>query len=102
MAKETKQRNPWESEESFTTHAKIDFLYYCLKLLSVEYENTASHKSPINHLIDIATGNDKKIVEDTTSKAIKIVEKIIKYKKYLRADYSGDASMLEKLKNIPN
>ncbi len=96
------QRGMWESEKAFSSYAQIDLLYYGLKELQKELSSSKKPTIVIEQMIDkmfeadISTEKNAKIIES----GIEISTKIIKLKKYLRADYSADETFLEGLKKL--
>ena len=69
----------------------IDLCYYRLKDLHFDLSRS---KSPINTMIDEATGYDKEQIKDV----IILMEDLIKAKKFISADYSADIKLLKQVR----
>nr|DAH25973.1 MAG TPA: hypothetical protein [Caudoviricetes sp.] len=79
--------------ETIERIATIDFCYFRLKVLYKQLSNT---KSNIERLVDNACGYNE--TEEIRKECIILLEQIIKSKKAISADYSGDSKFLDKLK----
>lgn len=73
--------------------AKIDYCYLRLEKLNEELNKPTQ---PIEAMIDSTCGYDK--TEEIRKEAIYLTEQIIKNKKAIGADYSGDSKFLEQIK----
>lgn len=81
-----------DSPETFEAYTRIDFNYWQLqKAYSELFE-----KSPIEGMIDKATGYDEKLLAD----AITIIEDIIRDKEFIEADTVRDRETLEQIKKL--
>lgn len=87
-------KNKMESAEVFCVYAEIDFCYLGLKML---YERVSKEIAPINKMVDDATGKTQSELKENRETAIDLLKRVIKAKKIIEADYSGDESMLSKL-----
>ena len=87
----------FESGEVMGYYAQIDYCYLMLGELAKEY---SAPRSPITQMVDTATGYDKKRAFDATTNAINYLKVIIKCKKKIEADYSGDLEQLKQLKAL--
>lgn len=73
--------------------AEIDYCYLRLEKLNEELNKPTQ---PIEALVDSVCGYDK--TEEIRKEAISLIEQIIKNKKAIGADYSGDSRFLEQIK----
>lgn len=85
------------SPEVFNAYAAIDFAYAGLEDLQNEL---AIPVPTINAMVDKATGYDKIQNKKTIKTAISLIETVIKNKKIIEADYSGDEKFLNELKSL--
>ncbi len=83
-----------ENSECFEAYARIDFCYGMLDEIMKELSNPIS---PIERMIDNATGHGLNSVTKHRVDAIKLVEEIIRSKKIIEADYSVDSQTLDRL-----
>lgn len=80
-----------DSPEVFETYARIDYAYWRLqKVYSKLFD-----KSPIEGMIDKATGYDNQLLNE----AISIIEDIIRNKELIEADTARDREMLEQIES---
>lgn len=87
-----------ESAEVFEAYAQIDYCYYALK--EVQNDLAKSSRSPLEIMIDNATGYGAEKDKECVEICISLLETIIDNKKIVEADYSGDEIMLGKLRLI--
>jgi len=87
-------KNKMESAKVFCAYAEVDFCYLQLKIL---YEEVSKEISPINKMVDDVTGRTQSKLKENRESAIYLLNKVIKAKKIIEADYSGDETMLSKL-----
>ena len=85
--------------KEFEIIAEIDYWYFVISQMS-ESLNLKKSRSPLEHMIDQATGYDKKLAEDAKAEvktAIDIFKKIIRLKKKIEADVESDEKLLHQL-----
>lgn len=75
-------------------YGQIDYCYYMLE----EMSKPQKLLSPIEIAIDNATGYKSAKEKETCKTAISLLKCIIKNKKFIEADFSGDAKALKELK----
>lgn len=75
--------------------ATIDFCYWRLRILN---KQLSKERSNIEILANNACGYNE--TEEVRKECISLLEQIIKNKKAIGADYSGDSNFLDKLKMI--
>lgn len=80
----------FESQEVFTAYAMVD--YYNM-LLANQVQKFGNLVSPIERMIDEATGYS----DSQAKEIIETLEKIIENKKIIEADYSNQVKMIEKI-----
>jgi hypothetical protein len=90
-------KNILEDEQSFKSHALIDYHYYALKKIS---EIIEEKKDPIKALIDKATGYDMEEIEEWKGLALSCLDEIIKNKKIIEADFSIEEKIKDEIKAI--
>lgn len=83
-----------ESAEVFEAYARIDYCYYMLQEIANE---KPEQLSPIEIMIDRASGYGKAKQQETFETAKSLLEEIISSKKIIEADYSKDQIALSKL-----
>lgn len=88
----------FESQETFEAHAAIEYCYWRIKQLGKELNKS---QSPLDQMIDDATGYGDKVYQGHKAETIELLESVIENKKIIEADYSGDAEFLEKIKVCP-
>ena len=88
-------KNIFESAETMAAYAEIDFSYTMLKKI---YEDKPSI-TPLESMIDKATGYDKKLISNMKETALFLLQSIIDNKKIIEADYSGDQKAYDDIKN---
>lgn len=91
-------KNMFENEEVFQAYAQIDYCYWGIKELQKDLNKP---RSPIEMAIDVATGYDKHVVKENKSAVIELLKTIIKCKKLIEADYSGDEKALNEIILLP-
>jgi hypothetical protein len=89
----------FESAEVMAAYAEIDFGYLRLKMLNEELQKEKP-LTPIEAMIDKATGYDKVQYSELKRDMSDILETIIKNKKFIEADFENDEKALEQLKNM--
>ncbi|MES2382351.1 MAG: hypothetical protein V4538_14995 [Bacteroidota bacterium] len=87
-------RSIFENSEVFTAYATVDAGYYLLRQYQ---EHLSKPQSPIEKMIDEATGYGMERVRRERKEIAEILKDIIKAKKFIEADYSKDEEMLNKL-----
>lgn len=87
----------FESPEVMAAFAEIDMHYYFIEDMQKEWNKPLS---PIEAAIDKATGYDVERIKKIKEKLIYALEQIIKNKKIIEADYSGDEKMLKALQTL--
>lgn len=85
-------KNILESEKVFGAYAQIDYCYYSIQKLSGKINKPLS---PIEVMVDVATLNNS--TKEDTECVISLLKTIIKCKKIIDADYSGDKKALDEL-----
>ncbi len=85
-------KNIMESSKVFTAYAIIDYCYYEIKQL---YENSTKRLSPLEIAVQNACGYNPET--ENAKKIIKLAKEIIKNKKIIEADYSGDQQLIDDL-----
>jgi hypothetical protein len=90
-------KNMYESSETFEAYAVIDYCYYCLRDLTAKL---GFPKSPIDRLVDEATGASKTETYSAAMSAIDMLEEVIKAKQVIDADYSADIEAIKVIKEI--
>lgn len=76
---------------------QLDFCYFALKEMSAD---SVEKLSPIESMVDSATGMDRHLIEQKVSSSIELVKCIIKCKTKLSYDISEDKNLLVKLRKI--
>lgn len=84
-------KNMWESKESFTAYATIDYCYWRLGELQKAMNKPTD---AISQMVDKATGFDKKRDKDIYEEIKDLCESIIENKKIINADYADTEMML--------
>ena len=89
-------KSVFESPESMESYAIIDF---CNLEISKIFKRLRQSKklTPIERMIDIATGNNDKELIDNISELISLVEQKVDAKKFINADIDVDLELLFKL-----
>lgn len=82
----------FESPEVFEAYAMIDFH----NLMLVELAKVEK-RSPIEAMVDEATGYDKEVEKLRVTAAIDSINEIIRCKKIVEADFSAEERLLEKI-----
>ncbi len=88
-------KNILENEKTFEAYAQIDYCYYMIGEINNKINKPLS---PIEVAIDKTTGNDSS--EQEIKNLIGLLKNIIKNKKIIEADYSGDEAMLNNLTKL--
>lgn len=83
-----------ESAEVFEAYARIDYCYYALQEIAFE---KPKQLSPIELMIDKASGYDKAQQKEVFESVKSLFEEIIRSKKLIEADYSKDELALYKI-----
>lgn len=83
-----------DSPEIFETYTQIGYAYWRLQ----NVYSKLFDKSPIEGMIDKATGYDNQLLNE----AISIIEDIIRNKELIEADTVKDKETLEQIKSITN
>lgn len=86
-----------ESAETFEAYAEIDMCYYGLKMI---HDESFVSKTPIEQMVDKATGFSQAKTKENIKIGIALLKRIIKAKKTIEADFSGDENMLNALKKL--
>lgn len=84
-------------KDYFEKVGQIDFLYFSFKKMAIEYNTPVD---PITSMIDRSTGYMAQKTKDTITDSIDIIKKIIKLKKEIKFDYSGDEKLLSELTKL--
>jgi len=85
-------KNILENEKVFEAYATIDCCYYLLQ----EAQNKLSKsKSPVEIMIDKATGYDKLEIEQMKKDVIDLLNQIIEAKKIIEVDYDNERKILK-------
>lgn len=93
-------KNPYESAETFTAYATIEAGLY---MMSELLKDLMKPQSPLEAMVDRATGFADHKYREQCQRAIDICKDVIEAKKVLEVDYSDDAAMIEDLqKRITN
>ena len=87
--------NDFQRELYYTS--QIDCCYFILSEFSKTKDDL---RSPIEMMIDKATGFDKKMLLDKVDDVIDLVKTIIRCKKKLECDTDNDAKFLKELRNF--
>lgn len=90
-------KNKIGMSEILCAHAEIDLCYLGLQML---YEEVSKEIAPIDKMIDNATGYSKEKNKENRENAIILLSRIIKAKKIIEVDYSGDENVLAEIKAI--
>lgn len=93
----TNQRQILESPEVFEAYARIDLRYYGIQELQKEIEKFFNSRSPIDVLVDDATGHGKHKSMEWCQVGIDLITDQIEDKKFICADYSWDENFLQQL-----
>ncbi len=88
-------KNILESEKVFEAYAQIDYCYYMIGEINKKINKPLS---PIEVIIDKTTGHNSS--EQEVKSLIGLLKTIIKNKKIIEADYSGDKAMLNNLTKL--
>lgn len=86
-----------ENSKTFEAQAVIDCCYFLFEKLT---RKLGKPQPPLVMAIDEATGFGKAQTEKARLDAIDLLEQIIKNKKFMEADYSGDEKMLAQLQEL--
>jgi hypothetical protein len=89
-------KNIFESAETFEAAAIIGACYFELKGILKTLDDD-KRRSPLEILIDRATGFETELITEKIKNSIEILETIIQYKKILDDDFSSDEEFLDKL-----
>lgn len=89
-----------DSPEVFEAYARIDFRYYGIKELLKELKASDIGKSPIDLMIDRATGYSQEQNRQRIKVGIELLKGIIEDKKFIEADTSADEKTLSELKSL--
>jgi hypothetical protein len=90
-------KNILESPEVFEAYAQIDLMYFGLRniLKKIEFP-----RSPLEIMVDDATGFQKSQTTKNIKDSIEIIENIIRCKKTIEAPIDSDEKLLNQLKNL--
>lgn len=83
----------FESKKVFQAYAEIDFCYFMLHEYSKKYFKA---KAPIIEMVDSACGYNR--TKEEAKVTMGYLKQIIKCKKLIDADYSGDEKTLNEIK----
>lgn len=87
-------KNMFESAETFEAYAMIDLNYYMLKDI---HDRNSKPVPPIVQMVNDATGWQKEQNETNVKDTVHCLREIIRLKKQIEADYSGDEESLNKI-----
>jgi hypothetical protein len=90
-------KNLVESGEVFAAYAQIDLCYYMIEDV---YKRYSVPRIGIVAAIDKATGYDKHRYKEAIASTMGLLKVIIKNKKVVGADYSGDQKLFGELKKL--
>jgi hypothetical protein len=86
----------YESSEVFQLYAQIDYCHYMLEEINNQLGRSLS---PIEQMVDSATGYGEVRIKEYAKNAIELLKTIIDCKKKIEADYSKDEEALNALLN---
>lgn len=86
-----------ESSEVFGAYVQIDYCYYMINELKRRMEIPLS---PLEKMIDVATGYGKAKTQEDIKTCINLLQTIIENKKIIEADYSYDQEMIDGLSEL--
>lgn len=86
-----------ENAETFEAQANIDCCYY---MLNETLKGLSKPKTPIEIMIDDATGFSKSMTEKARLGAIGLLKQIIENKKFMKADYAADVETLKEIQAL--
>lgn len=93
-------KNMFENAKTFAAFANIDYCYY---LIENEYEQIEQERAKLNSPIAVMIWNATNFAEEKEKEHTKtlksLLRTVIKNKKIVEADYSGDQEFLDKLNN---
>lgn len=89
-------KNIVESAEVFEAYVRIDCNYFLLQKIQEESQ-VSDPKTPIEKMVDDASGFTAKRVREYYIGVIAIVENILKDKKFIEADTAETEKLLEKV-----
>ena len=88
-------KNIFESSKVFQAYARIDYCYYAIRVLEKQSKNPIS---PMERAIDIACKFNP--TKETTNAIIHLMREVIRSKKIVEADYSGDEKAIKELLKV--
>lgn len=86
-----------QNEKVFEAYAKVDYCYYALQEMSKRLTAT---QSPLDRMIDNATGYSKAKYQEYKEETIELLEQVIKAKKVIGANYDNDKKALEAARKL--
>lgn len=87
----------FESSECFEAYAIIDYCHYMLAEIQKDMNKK---RSPIDIMIDNASGYSKAKADEVSNQIISLFEEIIKNKRILGAPISGNVKSLKEIKKM--
>lgn len=76
---------------------EIDYCYFCLQEIQ---KSLSIARSPLERMVDAATGFDAAQFDRAKKEGIYLIKHIIKRKKQIDRDYSGDEKALQEIINL--
>lgn len=90
----------WENEKVFAAYAEIDFLYFAINEAREDFTAANHGLSPIERMVDAATGFDAARELEVAQRLIKLLNRIIKKKAFIEVDAAGDIEFRAALRGL--
>jgi len=90
-------KNIFENEETFEAVARIDYCYFMIGQINDEIDRMIRKATPIERAVDSVTGYREAKLDEYRKKLVEMAEEVIRSKKLIEADYSGDERFLHQL-----
>lgn len=73
---------------------------YCYSWLQEIQKSLSINRSPLERMVDVATGFDASQFDKAKKEGIYLIKHIIKRKKQIESDWSGDEKALQEIMNL--